>query len=248
VKPRGVLLVLGALVFAAVCFRLGIWQIARLHQKQAINARMRAALAGPAADAGPAQVHGAPPEHPVRLTGRYEPAEQILLRGRLRVGEPGVDVVTPFRLAADSSVVLVVRGWLPAEDAATVPAARIPADTSAAVVGLAQPFEHRGLPGAFHALERGATRVWSAARLDSDTLVTRLAGPLAAWWLRALPDSTAPASPRRDPPEPANESMHLGYAIQWFAIGTLVPGGLLALALRRPRPGPAPVPPRDRAS
>ena len=241
---RGVLLVVGALVFAAVCFRLGVWQLARLHQKQAMNARLNGVLAAPPVELGAAGVHGAPPEHPVRLAGHYEPSEQILLRGRLREGEPGVEVVTPFRLAADSSRVMVVRGWLPAEDAATIPAARIPADTSTHVTGLAEPFDRRGPTGAFHALENGP-RVWSAARLDSDTLVARFAGPLAGWWLRALPDSSAPASPRRDPPEPANESMHLGYAIQWFAIGTLVPGGLLALAFRRPRPGPAVVPPPE---
>ena len=241
-KPRGVLLVLGALVFAAVSFRLGVWQLARLHQKQAMNARLRASLAGAPEEAGPSQVHGAPPARPVRLIGRFEPSEQILLRGRLREGEPGVEVVTPFRLAADSSRVLVMRGWLPAEDAATIPAARIPADTSTHVNGLAEGFERRGPTGALHALEGGPTRVWSAARLDSDTLVARFAGPLGAWWLRALPDPTAPVSPRRDPPEPANESMHLGYAIQWFAIGTLVPGGMLALAFRRPRTGPAPLP------
>ena len=247
-KARGVLLALGALVFGAACFRLGFWQLARLHQKQALNARLRAELAGAPAEAGPAQVHGAPPAHPVRLTGRFEPAEQILVRGRLREGEPGVDVVTPFRLAADSSLVLVMRGWLPAEDAATVRAARIPGDTSSHVVGLAEAYERRGLTGALHTLESGNTRVWSAARLDSDTLVVRLGVPLSAWWLRALPDPTAPASPRRDPPEPANESMHLGYAIQWFAIGTLVGGGMLALAFRKPQPGPAPGTPPAKAA
>lgn len=247
-KARSVLLALGALVFGAACFRLGFWQLARLHEKQAINARMREAVSAPPAEIAAAQVHGAPPGHPVRLTGRFEPAEQILIRGRLREGEPGVEVVTPFRLSDDSARVLVMRGWLPSEDAATIPAARIPADTSTNVVGLARPFERRGLTGALHLLEGDGTRVWSAARLDSDTLVARIALPLAAWWLRALPDSTAPASPRRDPPEPANESMHVGYAIQWFAIGTLVGGGLLALAFRPPRPGPAPGSPPAKAA
>ncbi len=231
-KVRGALAVLFALAFAAVAFRLAFWQIARLHEKQALNAELRASLSALPREIADARI--APPSGArVRLAGRFDPREQILLRGRLREGEPGVAVVTPWRMPGDSVVLLVERGWLPSDDAATVPAARIPADSSREVVGLAENFAARGLTGAIHRFDAGPPRVWSAARLDRDTLVARLGLPIATWWLRALPDSTAPASPRRDPPEPFNESMHLGYAIQWFAIGLLVPIGGLVLAFRR---------------
>jgi cytochrome oxidase assembly protein ShyY1 len=38
-------------------------------------------------------------------------------------------------------------------------------------------------------------------------------------------------------PEPLNESMHLGYALQWFLIGALVFAGSLQLARSRGRIG-----------
>jgi len=232
VKARGVLAVVLALAFAAVCFRLAFWQIARLHEKQRMNASVRAALTAPPIEVSAANAT-LPSGARVRLRGAFDPGDAILLRGRLREGEPGVEVVTPWRMAGDSTVVLVDRGWLASEDAATVPAARIPVDTSRAVVGLAETFDRAGLVGALHRFAGGPPRTWSAARLDRDTLGARLGLSLAAWWLRALPDPAAPASPRRDPPEPFNESMHLGYAIQWFAIGLLVPIGGLVLAFRR---------------
>jgi surfeit locus 1 family protein len=239
VKARDILVALFLLAFSALCARLGFWQLARLHEKQRLNSELRAALAAPVVEVGGvAALASLPPGQTVRLAGRFDPTHQILLRGRLREGDPGVEVVTPWRVAGDSAV-LVSRGWLPAEDGATLPAARIPEDTSTTVTGRVERFVTRGLPAGLHELERESTRVWSAARLDRDTAAAHLPYAVAPVWIAALPGAGAPASPRRELPAPYNESMHLGYAIQWFAIGTLVPVGVLAmLRVRRRRAAP----------
>jgi surfeit locus 1 family protein len=231
-------LFLSALVvaMALACGRLGFWQLSRLAEKRALNATLRASLAAPPRVAD----RGAPPlaevlGRPVELRGRFDSSAQVLLRGRPREGEPGVIVVTPFVLAADSTAVLVERGWLAAADAATVPAERIPEDSSATVVGLALAFA-TGAPIPPPA-EAGtpARRIWSMPRLDLDSLAARLPYRLAPYFVQALPGHGAPASPMRALPRPHDESVHLGYALQWFAIAAMIPTLAWFLARRRAR-------------
>src|SRR5207302_474571 len=45
--PRGLIALAGALLVAGGCVRLGIWQLARLHQRRAHNALVAAARARP---------------------------------------------------------------------------------------------------------------------------------------------------------------------------------------------------------
>ncbi len=48
----------------------------------------------------------------LELDGHFEPRQQFLLDNRSHAGQPGYEVLTPFRLAS-GSVVLVNRGWVP---------------------------------------------------------------------------------------------------------------------------------------
>ncbi len=48
----------------------------------------------------------------LELNGEFEPAHQFLLDNRSHAGQPGYEVLTPFR-ALDGRRVLVNRGWVP---------------------------------------------------------------------------------------------------------------------------------------
>lgn len=239
-KPGGWLAGLLVVAVSATCVRLGFWQLHRLAEKRAINASQRAALASEPLDGRGLASAEAPRGRRVRLSGRFDPRYQILLRGRVRAGAPGVEVATPWRLAGDSAAVLVVRGWLASDDAVHVPRAGIPDDPASEVTGFARDFARpaAAAPPPLRDLESGEGRVWSAARLDPDTLAARLPYPIAHWWLAALPGPGAPPRPARDLPEPAPEAMHLGYAVQWFLLAALAPAGALILARRRAGPRP----------
>src|SRR5258706_6447443 len=118
------------LLTAAVCVRLGVWQLARLHEKEALNARLRTALAaapGDLAAADRALAHGPDALRFGRWAarGRFDETHQFLLMGRARNGEPGVEVVTPLvpdgagaasgagGTGAGGPAVVVNRGWSP---------------------------------------------------------------------------------------------------------------------------------------
>src|SRR6185437_11140970 len=112
-----VLMLLAAAGFA----RLGIWQLSRLRERRAANQTALAARRASPITLGPATA-GADTlaEHRVVARGRYDHAHEIVLRGDVLEGVPGVRLVTPLLLAAGGPAVLVDRGFLPAPDAVTV--------------------------------------------------------------------------------------------------------------------------------
>src|SRR5256885_6937676 len=101
-----------ALLVAAICARLGVWQLDRLHERRQRNALVLAARARP-----PLEVDGSLPADSARdrrlgARGVYDYAHERLWHGRSYEGVPRVDLVTPLRLAGGAAVV-GDRGWAP---------------------------------------------------------------------------------------------------------------------------------------
>ncbi len=245
-KPRTVLVAFAVVAMAGTCVRLGFWQVSRLHEKQRLNASLRAALAAPPVELGgrPAPLDSVLGRR-VSARGRFDEARQVLLADRPYEGSPGVEVVTPLLLPGGSAL-LVDRGWLYAGDAATAAPGDYPEPGERTVTGLAQALPRDGGGAPFRRLPAGARAVWSARLLDRDSLAARFPYPLAPYVVRELPGPGVPARPRRLPPRPYDEFMHVSYAIQWFLFATILLGGSLAVSLgrrRKPRPGASPVDP-----
>jgi surfeit locus 1 family protein len=236
VKVRTVLVTLLVLAVAAVCVRLGFWQISRLHEKQALNAALRSALVSTPVvmDARPLpldRVRGLR----VEARGRYDGGRHILLSARSNAGSPGVDVVTPLLFPGDSSAVLVDRGWLYSADAATARPADYPEPGEVTVLGVAESLR-RGSGGApLRLLPPDPTVRISARWLDLDSLAGRFPYALAPYVLRQLPGRGVPGRPLRRAPHAYDENMHLSYAIQWFLFAVILLGGSAALARSRRR-------------
>jgi len=252
-----------ALLVAATCVRLGVWQISRLHEKQALNARLRAALAATPADLAAADRAFARDPDSLRFgrwaaRGRFDEAHKFLLMGRARNGDPGVDVVTPLVPDEASAggpggqgalAVLVDRGWIPSVDAATAKPEQYPAPGVRRIVGLAEPLPRRPgrAPGEYTRVEIDSLAVYSVTALDADSVAAHLPYPVRPYVLRALPDSSAtpvgasPGGTTVTLPSPApvrfwDESMHRGYAGQWFSFAAITLIGMVVLARKRRAP------------
>ena len=237
-----ILVLIAALAAAAVCVRLGFWQLSRLREKRALNAALRASERAPAL-----VVRGEPPPaaqalgRPLQISGRYDEGHQFLLSGRFHDGEPGVEVVTPLRPEQSATAILVNRGWLPADDAATARPQDHPEPGMRSVRGPAEGIR-RGAGGPPpRALPGDSVTLWSLRWLDADSIARRLSYPVADFVVRETPGPGVPGLPRRSAPPLHDEMMHLGYAIQWFLISFVILGGTAALArTRRRRTGPLP--------
>lgn len=231
-SPRGrsLLFFSGCLVAAAVFVRLGIWQLSRLAERRARNATALAqremtpiSLDDPI-DA--AQLTGTSANNRrVRVTGRYDHAADIVIRGQSEGGVPGVRIVTPFRPLRGDTAVLVHRGFVTSGDARTVDVASLHEDGVVTVTGIA--FDAPAASGTADPREEGGQLTWR--RLDMDALRKRLPYPLQPYTILQLPDSNLPKLPRRDDPPLLDDGPHLSYAIQWFsfAITAIVVGSII---------------------
>ncbi len=107
---------LATLVLLPLMVGLGVWQLQRADWKQGLvdaNAE-RAGLPAVSLQALLPVTESAQ-YRPVTVTGRYDLAHQLLLDNRTWQGHPGYEVLTPLRLSAGGTAVLVNRGWVPAD-------------------------------------------------------------------------------------------------------------------------------------
>jgi surfeit locus 1 family protein len=257
VKPavRNALGGIAVLLLATLFVRLGLWQLDRLHERRVRNAAWNAALAMPPLplDSGRlADVARRPAGYVnrrVRVLGTYDPAGELLLRGRSMDGRPGVHVVTPLNVAGAPWTVLVNRGWAYAPDAAN-PARPIPAEvgprTVEGVLQLVPSAGDRGIPS-YSAVRprdpgtraRGFDRLVTYRHLDLASLRGHFARPLLPLYVQQLPgpDSAAgTATLRRVPLPPLDEGPHFSYAVQWFSFALIAVVGYLVLVFRRREP------------
>ena len=213
------LLIVVMLLVAAGFARLGVWQLDRLHQRRAANA---ATMAGRRA---PAVTLTAATQHPESLgqrrvvaRGHYDQGRDVVLRGNVLEGTPGVLIVTPLLLGDRGPAVLVERGFVPSPDAVTVDLEGLQEPGELVVRGVALPVPPAG--GA--PIEHGGRTTWR--RLDLTALRERLPYDVLPVYIQQSPDSALPSFPRRLSPAPIDEGPHLSYAIQWFLFAGMVLG------------------------
>jgi cytochrome oxidase assembly protein ShyY1 len=202
------------LVVAGAFVALGVWQLARHHEKQAKVRAAKAAYSAPAPDLSAGTDPPAPGTR-VQVTGTYDGSHEVLLRNQVRGDEIGTDVLTLLRLA-DGSAVFVDRGWVASDTTAAPPPSRV-----VVVRGIVR--ESRPL-GPQDEVREVAGRV-SVPRVDLDRLggVERIDVTLHHVWIEAQfqqppPPASAPKLPKPPPPDQVN---HLEYAIEWFGLAAI---------------------------
>lgn len=217
-RPDG-LLFLGFTLAMALFVSLGTWQMWRAEQRAASFDRFAEAGRRPALTV---PVDGAQfEEHRFRwleLRGRYLSSRQILLDSMTHDGRTGYHVLTPFKLTGNEPLVLVNRGWVPADPERL----RLPA------VGVGE--SDRAIRARIDALPRpGLTfdnpqvsgNGWPQVLLFPTfaDLEARLESPLRPYQLLLSPDAAdgyvRAWRPRAMPPE-----RHVGYAIQWYSFAS----------------------------
>ncbi|MEU8028401.1 SURF1 family protein [Streptomyces sp. NPDC049099] len=234
-----VILTLVAIALIPTMIRLGFWQKHRYEERTARNDLVSSAL-----HAKPVPVERlTSPGHAVTrtekyrtvtATGAFDTAREVVVRRRTSSdGEVGFHVLTPFVLT-DGKVLLVNRGWIPANGVQTafpkIPAppsgrttvtGRLMADETTAASGIKNV---KGLP------DRQIMLINSAQE----------AHRLGAQVLGGYVEQTAP-TPKDGSPEqisdPGSEDAPLNYAymIQWWLFAAAVPFGWWTLVRREIR-------------
>ncbi|WP_159017602.1 SURF1 family protein [Cognatiluteimonas profundi] len=226
-----------ALLVIVVFTRLGFWQLARMHEKQALLDASHAVLV--ARKALPLSVAA----DPQRATGydwaaglgHFSAAPAVLLDNQQHEGRVGVRAYRVFQ-SADAGVppLLVDLGWLPVGGDRHMPTIALPAGEWR-VAGLLAPPPSAGLardgvaPQADGSLLTIALSITSLQRaLQLPALAPRVLKLDPAQRLGYVRDLDI--LPNTMPPE-----RHLGYAVQWFGLALTVLVTALVLTFRKPR-------------
>ena len=169
----------------------------------------------------------------VTVTGRYDPAHEIIVRARTANDRVGFEIVTPLVLA-DGTAVLVDRGWIPptGSGAATPPQVPPAPTGEVTVVGRVHAPESRGTaPEPFGGVS-------SVRRITPEKVAPGLPYPVYGAYV-TLEEQAPPADPAFVAIAPTYENawMNAGYVVQWWAFATLALVGYVVLAVKQARSG-----------
>ena len=227
-------LALGAVLGVALTARLGLWQLDRAAQKQAVHDAIvqRAALPPLALPALARDAAAATLQHhrPVRLQGEWLARHTVYLDNRQMGGRPGFFVLTPLMLAPGDAV-LVQRGWVPRDpaDRTRLPPLSTPSGR-VEIHGRVGPAPSRLLD--FDGAETGPIR----QNLDLGAFARETGVALRPLTVLQLDDGGPADGLRREWPMPAADiAKNRGYAFQWFALSALIAGLYVWFQLLRPR-------------
>jgi surfeit locus 1 family protein len=233
---RAVIVLVATLVGMGVTARLGVWQLSRAAQKEALQSALdtRAALPELPMSALARSVDVAAQQHyrHVRLRGEWLSEATVFLDNRQMNGRPGFFVVTPLKLEGQKDAVLVQRGWAPRDqaDRTRLPVLPVQTGTIEIVGQIAPP------PGRLFDFAGAASGVIRQNLVLADfSRELRLdLRPLSV--LQADSSATAGDGLLRQWPRPASDvQRNYGYAFQWFALCSLLAGLYVWFQLVRPR-------------
>jgi len=211
-----------------VMVRLGIWQLDRLAQRKAFNARVEAQLAEPLLEMTSTNLaldlHNME-YRDVIVSGEYDHEHQVVLRNQDWQGRLGVNLLTPLVIDGSEQSVLVNRGWVPYEDF---------------TAGELAQYDEPGVVEVKGVIRRSQTKPMIGGQ--EDQIPGPGGPPLVAWYwiningisgqipydllpvyLHSSPDPTKEELPYRNQPElELTEGSHLGYAFQWFTFAAIL--------------------------
>ncbi len=214
---------------AALCIRLGIWQLDRLEQRRAFNAQVESMRAAELLDLNqnlPADI-SAMEWRAVTVTGEYDFENQVALRNQYNGDQYGYHLITPLLFAGGA--VLVDRGWIPADPASgnTAPKDWHQYDEAGQVTVTGQIRLGQDKP----AIGGVADAEFSPgqARLDvwNNLNVVRISEqspyPLLPVYIQPNLDGNNSEPPiKYQPVVELTEGSHFGYALQWFAFAAIL--------------------------
>ena len=209
----------------ALCIRLGIWQLDRLDQRRVFNAQVTSMRAMPPLDINSEGTDSIETMEwrAVTISGEYDFENQVAIRNQYYRDQYGYHLLTPLRFSG--TVVLVDRGWIPADGNST------PLDwrkydepgtvTVTGQIRLGQTKPAFG--GVADALPENGARLEVWNNFDIMRIADQTPYPI-------LPVFVQPDADENDaePPIPyqpvieLTEGTHFGYALQWFTFATIL--------------------------
>lgn len=204
-----------ALVGILITVNLGLWQLRRADEKQAILDQINAGAGSiQSLDSIDTEL---PRYQSVTATGRYDSAHQVLLDNMpSQRGMPGYRALTPFELTSGGWI-LVDRGWLPlGQTRESLPQLDVATDERTIVGRL----DELPRPGIRLAGETSTSSSWPRVMNfpEQPQLEQALERSLARYIIRLDPSQPDGFERQVAMRSDFGPDRHVGYAVQWFAL------------------------------
>jgi len=230
-RRRWLLTTLLVIAAVGVLIRLGLWQLDRLAERRAFNARVIAQKS-----AEPLMLDDSTLDadllgmeyRAVIVTGQYDFSQQVVLRNQVWMNQPGVHLLTPLVISGTNRAVLVDRGWIPQEDAAPDKRARYDEPGIVTVRGVLRRPQTKpdfgGVPDP--ALAPGQTRLDAWNIVNVERISRQVSVPMLAAYIQQAPEAERTAPPYPTAPKlDLSEGSHQSYALQWFTFAAILAVG-----------------------
>jgi len=232
---RWILSTILVLAAMAVMARLGVWQLDRLEQRRAFNARVLAQTSQPTLvlssetlDADLTTME----YRTVVVEGVYDHSDEVALRNQAWGNEIGVHLLTPLLIDGTDRAVLIDRGWVPVEDFSNTDWSDYAEPGLVRVTGMIRASSSRPDWGSrtdpTPAPGEGPLKLWFFANVER--IAEQVSAPLLPVYVQQGPNPRGVETtlPYRALPElEITEGPHMGYALQWFTFATILGVGYL---------------------
>ncbi|MDH5600384.1 MAG: SURF1 family protein [Gammaproteobacteria bacterium] len=153
----------------------------------------------------------------VEAIGHYDKINEILIDNAIHKGRAGYHVLTPFILKEDQSVIMVNRGWIPVNrDRSVLPELKTP-DGRLHISGIIAPPKSK--PPLILGEPDISSKLW--LYFDEKVFEKKIGQPILPMII-LLGENDEHGYIRKWPKYEGKASMHIGYAIQWYAFALIV--------------------------
>lgn len=225
---RWILATILVVIGVAVNVRLGIWQLDRLAQRRAFNARVLAQINQPVLKLdGPAlnEDLSGMEYRKVVVIGDYDHSHEVALRNQAWENQVGVHLLTPLHVEGSNAYVLVDRGWVPDSDYVYDGWDQYAEPGKVEVMGVIRAsqskpdFGRRSDPTPVPGGE--SLKAWYFANVEA--ISQQVPYTLLPIYVQQAPAPSWTGLPYRTQPDlELSEGPHMGYAIQWFTFGAIL--------------------------
>lgn len=216
------------IIAMAVMVRLGKWQLDRLAQRRAFNARVQAQIDAPLLNLQGDSLNAdlANMEYrKVRVTGEYDSSQEIAIRNQTLNGQWGVNLVAPLRIDGSDQYILVNRGWIPGDDYLSGDWSKYDETGQVTVQGIIRYSQDKADFGfrrdAIPKSGDPALKTWNFVNIPG--LSQQIPYHLLPVYIQQAPDPSWTGLPTRTQPTlDLSEGPHMSYALQWFSFAIIL--------------------------
>jgi surfeit locus 1 family protein len=229
-----------------IMVRLGIWQLDRLKEREALNALIAVQVNAPRLDlntyllsrADPAGLTGMQYRQ-VSARGEFDATQAVALRNQIWLNEAGqkqlgAHLITPFHLSGSDRSILVDLGWIPQEAVDSGKLRQYVPSGEVTIQGVIQISQNHASIGIRTDPPADGTRLVAFYSANVARIGAQIPYPLLPVLFQQEPSEVVQGPPYPQALEAdLSNGPHLSYAIQWFSFTMVLGAGYLIYFLKK---------------